>query len=51
MERTPLAKAGQRGVRGVGHDKHVTAAPSVATIRTAVGDVLLAAKADSSAPA
>ncbi len=51
MERTPLAEAGQRGVRGVRHDQHVTAAPTVAPIRTAVGDVLLAAKAHRSPPA
>ena len=50
-KRTPLAKARQRGVRGVRHDEHVTAAPSVAPVLTAVGDVLLAAKADCSPPA
>jgi len=51
MERTPLAKAGEGGVRRICDDKHVTTAPSIASVRTAVGDVLLAAKADSSPPA
>jgi hypothetical protein len=50
-ERSALAKARQRGVRRVGDDEHITAAPSVAPVRSAVGDVLLAAKADSSPPA
>jgi hypothetical protein len=51
MERTPLAKPGERRVRRVGDDEHVAATTAIATVRTAVGDVLLAAKADSSPPA
>jgi hypothetical protein len=50
-ERSALAKAGQRRVRRVRDDEHITAAPSVTAVRAAVGNVLLVAKADSAPPA
>jgi hypothetical protein len=46
-----LAKAGQRRVGGVRDNEDVTAAAPVATVRAAVGNVLLAAEADSPPPA
>jgi hypothetical protein len=50
-EGTPLPKPGQRRVRRVRDDEDVTAAPSGAPVRTAVGDVFLTTKADGAAPA
>ena len=51
LEGAPLAEAGERGVRGVGDNEHVTAATAVASVRSTVGDVLLAPKAHRSPPA
>ena len=50
-EGTPLTKPGQRRVRRVRDDEDVTAAPSIAPVRTAVGHVFLTTKADGAAPA
>jgi hypothetical protein len=50
-EGTPLSKPGQRRVRRVRDDEDITAAPAIAPVRTAVGDVFLTTKADGAAPA
>ena len=50
-ERAALPKTGQRCVRRIRNDEHIAAASPVAAVRAAVGDVLLASKADSSPPA
>ena len=50
-EGTAFAEARERRVRRVRHHEDVTAAATVTTVRAAVGDVLLAPKADSSSPA
>jgi hypothetical protein len=50
-EGTPLSKPGQCCVRRVRDHEDITAAPSIAPVRTAVGDVFLTTKADGAAPA
>ena len=50
-ERAALAESGERRVGGVGDHEHVTAAPAVAAVGAAVGDVLLATEADCASPA
>ena len=45
-ETPPLAIRGQRRVRRVGDDEHITSPPAVATVGSSGRDVLFAAKAD-----
>jgi hypothetical protein len=49
-KRTALAEAGECRVRGVGDHEDVTATSTVAAVGTTIGDVLLVAEADGSAP-
>jgi hypothetical protein len=51
VERAALAKAGEGCVGGVGDDEDITTAPSVTAVRPTIGNVLLVAEGDSSAPA
>ena len=50
-EGASLPKAGERGVRGVGDHDDIATAAAIATVRTAIGHVLLTPEADGSPPA